>query len=101
MLRLLLLAALFCGSLSAETALVLPFFNHSKAANLDWIGESIAESVRDSLVSEGLLVLDREDRLEAYRRCSLAARPRPAHSPPPHNSQTPHPPTPTHYPHPP
>ncbi len=55
----------------AETALILPFFNHSTSANLDWIGESIAESVRDSLASEGLLVLDRDDRLEAYRRLSL------------------------------
>jgi len=69
--RFLILAA-FCGSLlHAQTAIVLPFFNHSKSANLDWIGESLAESVRDSLVSEGLLVLDRDDRLEAYRRLSL------------------------------
>jgi len=55
----------------AETALVLPFFNHSKSAGLDWIGESIAESVKDSLASGGLLVLDRDDRIEAYRRLSL------------------------------
>src|SRR5450432_4213560 len=67
-----LVLAIFVGaSLRAETALVLPFFNHSKSANLDWVGESIAESVGDSLASEGLLVLDREDRLEAYRRLSL------------------------------
>src|ERR1700674_5514092 len=69
--RLLALAVFLCSSLGAETALVLPFFNHSKSANLDWVGESIAESVGDSLASEGLLVLDREDRLEAYRRRSL------------------------------
>jgi Tfp pilus assembly protein PilF len=49
----------------------LPFANHSAAANLDWIGESIAETVGDSLASQGLLVLDREDRLEGYRRLSL------------------------------
>jgi len=69
--RLALFLVLFTGALRAETTLVLPFFNHSKSANLDWIGESIAESVRDSLASEGILVLDREDRLEAYRRLSL------------------------------
>ena len=69
--RILALAVLLCGPLRAETALVLPFFNHSKSANLDWIGESIAETVRDALSSEGLLVLDRADRLEAYRRLSL------------------------------
>ncbi len=50
---------------------MLPFFNHSKSTSLDWVGESIAESVGDSLASEGLLVLDRDDRLEAYRRLSL------------------------------
>jgi len=50
---------------------VLPFFNYSQSANLDWIGESVAETVRESLASEGVLVLGREDRLEAYRRLSL------------------------------
>jgi tetratricopeptide (TPR) repeat protein len=62
---------LFCASLRAETVLVLPFFNHSNSDNLDWIGESIAETVGDSLASEGVLVLDRVVRLEAYRRLSL------------------------------
>jgi hypothetical protein len=66
-LALILLAAPLC----AETTLVLPFFNHAKSANLDWIGESIAESVRDTLASQTLLVLDREDLLEAFRRLSL------------------------------
>src|SRR5580765_4892766 len=63
--------ALLCSSLRAETVLVLPFFNHSKSPGLDWIGESISEAVHDSLASEGLLALDREDRLEIYRRLSL------------------------------
>src|SRR3954470_1443395 len=70
MLRLLSLV-LLCVALHAETTLVLPFFNHSKSPNLDWICESIAESVSDSLASEGVLVLDRMDRLEAYRRLSV------------------------------
>ena len=69
--RILSLALLFAGALRADTALVLSFFNHATAANLDWVGESIAQSVRDSLASEGVLVLAREDRLEAYRRLSL------------------------------
>jgi tetratricopeptide (TPR) repeat protein len=60
-----------CGAVHAETVLVLPFFNHSKSPNLDWIGESIAETLHDALISEGLLALDREDRLEAYRRLNL------------------------------
>src|SRR4051812_14573177 len=71
MLRSLGVAVLLCGALYGETTLVLPFFNHSKSPNLDWIGESIAESVSDSLSCEGILVLDRVDRLEAYRRLSV------------------------------
>jgi tetratricopeptide (TPR) repeat protein len=71
MLRFFLLAVLCGGAMRAETVLAIPFFNHTSEANLNWIGESIAESVRDSLASEGLLVLDREDRMEAYRRLSL------------------------------
>jgi tetratricopeptide (TPR) repeat protein len=69
--RFLGLAVLLCGAIHAETTLVLPFFNHSKSANLDWLGESIAETVHDALASEGVLVLDRADRLEAYRRLSI------------------------------
>ena len=63
--------ALSCLPLRAQTVLVLPFFNHSKSTNLDWIGESISETVHDALSSEGLLVLDRDTRLEGYRRLSL------------------------------
>jgi len=73
MLRLAAFAMLCCGVLRAGADLVLPFFNHAKSANLDWIGESIAESVNDSLASSDQLTLDRGDRLEAYRRLSLRA----------------------------
>jgi tetratricopeptide (TPR) repeat protein len=71
MLRMLGLAIVVCASLRAETVVVLRFFNHANAAGLDWIGESVAESVQDSLASEGLLVLGREDKAEAFRRLSL------------------------------
>jgi tetratricopeptide (TPR) repeat protein len=66
-----LIAALGCGILHGGTSLVLPFFNHTNSANLDWIGESIAESIGDSLASQGLLTLGRADRIEAYNRLSL------------------------------
>ena len=59
------------GSIYAENVLVLPFFNHSKSPNLAWIGESISETVRDAIAAENVLTLDREARLEAYRRLSL------------------------------
>jgi tetratricopeptide (TPR) repeat protein len=71
MLRLLGLAIIVCASLRAETVVVLRFVNQANSASLDWIGESIAETVRDALSSEGLLVLGREARAEAYRRLSL------------------------------
>jgi tetratricopeptide (TPR) repeat protein len=55
----------------ASTYLVLPFFNLSNNSNLDWMGESLAESVREAIASEGLIALDRDDRIEAYNRLSL------------------------------
>jgi tetratricopeptide (TPR) repeat protein len=60
---------------AADTIAVLPLFNadESQASNLDWIGESVAETIHDSLSSAGLLVLAREDREEVFRR--LAIRP--------------------------
>ena len=58
-------------ALRAETVLVLPFSNQTNSANLDWIGESISEAVREALISQDILALEREDRLEAFRRLSM------------------------------
>ena len=52
----------------ADTVLVLPFFNGSGTASLDWIGESVAETVREAFASQGMIALSRDDREEAYRR---------------------------------
>ena len=64
-----------CVPALGQTVLVLPFFNQTGArnnpTNVDWIGEGISEAVRESLISEGVLALEREDRLEAFRRLSL------------------------------
>src|SRR5579884_332144 len=57
--------------LRADTYLVLPFFNDSGRANIDWIGESIADAVHDALTSASLLAVSRDDREEAYERLSL------------------------------
>ena len=59
------------GCVRADTFLVLPFFNVSKTPNLDWIGESLSETVREALAAEGIVALERVDREEAYRRLSL------------------------------
>jgi tetratricopeptide (TPR) repeat protein len=70
---LIVLAGLCLGLLPARAAtyLVLPFFNLSKNPNLNWMGESLAESVREALSSEGLMALDRDERIEAFNRLSL------------------------------
>src|SRR5690242_1951126 len=71
MFRVVWLSVFCCAGLLGETVVVLPFFNHATQANLDWVGEIISESIRNALASEGVLVLDRAERLEAYRRLSL------------------------------
>ena len=66
-----LLLAFQCHA--ADTVAVIPLFNlnQANAANLDWIGESVAETVREALSSSGMLALAREDREEVYRRMSV------------------------------
>ncbi len=55
----------------AESYVVLPFFNTSHDASINWIGESIAETVGDALASDGLVTIGREDRAEAYQRLGM------------------------------
>jgi len=62
---------LLVPSARAENCLVIPFFNLSNNTNLDWIGESLAETAREDLSAEGLVTLDRDARLEAFRRLSV------------------------------
>ncbi|HEV8146600.1 MAG TPA: tetratricopeptide repeat protein [Bryobacteraceae bacterium] len=67
-------AALVCAAMqiaTAQTAAVIPFFNPSPSRNLDWIGESIAEVIREALGSRGVLTLDRSDLREASDRLGL------------------------------
>ncbi len=63
--------SLFLAAARADTYLVLPFFNLTKNANLNWLGESVAETLGEALGSEGLIVLNRDDRVEAYRRLGI------------------------------
>ncbi len=58
---------------AADTIAILPLFNlnEAKSTNLDWIGESVAETIHESLSSAGLLVLAREDREEVYHRLAI------------------------------
>ncbi len=64
------------ASLFADTAAVLPFANRTAVINpaqasLDWIGESIAETVRDAIGARGAVTLSREEIAEAYRQLNL------------------------------
>ncbi len=58
---------------AADVCLVAPFANRSGNAELDWIGESLSETIRDALRREGLAAVKREEREEARRR--LTSRP--------------------------
>lgn len=55
----------------ADTVVVLPMFNLSKQVPLDWVGESIAETVREALAAEGMLVLPRDERQQAFQRLGI------------------------------
>ena len=75
----LLLACAGSLAVRAETAAVLPFANISHGspasiANLDWIGESIAGTLRDALGLRGVVTLERDDMAQAYRRLNLRER---------------------------
>ena len=65
------LLAISAALVRADTYLVLPFFNESGNANLNWIGESIADTIHDAVASQGLMVISRDDREETYQRLSL------------------------------
>src|SRR5579863_3070276 len=77
MLRLAFFLLMFqTASLFADTAAVLPFANRTAVtdpaqASLDWIGESIAETVRDAIGARGVVTLSRTEIDEAYHQLNL------------------------------
>jgi tetratricopeptide (TPR) repeat protein len=56
---------------SSNTILVIPFNNDGQAADLSWIGESVAETLTSEMGAAGQIVLDREARMEGDRRLGL------------------------------
>src|SRR5258708_40334307 len=62
---------LLAGMAQTDTYLVPAFFNASRNAGLDWVGESISETMRETLASEGMVSIAREDRVEAFHRLSI------------------------------
>jgi tetratricopeptide (TPR) repeat protein len=73
-------SASLAGGVSIDSCAVLPFANAAKhgasatnsaASNVDWLGLSIAETLRDALELRGLVTLSRGDLQEAYHRLGL------------------------------
>ncbi len=74
----LLAVCLSASALHAGSAAVLSFANVSEASvpnadNLDWIGESIAETVREALGAHGVVTATRDDVEDAYGDLHLRA----------------------------
>lgn len=56
---------------SAQTIVVLPFENASKAPGLEWISESFPEVLGQRLASAALYAVSREDRAYAFDRAGI------------------------------
>ena len=71
--RLLFFVAILTPLLPASTAsiLVIPFNNETPAADLNWIGESVSETIMTELSAAGQIVLDRDAREEGYKRLGV------------------------------
>jgi Tfp pilus assembly protein PilF/TolB-like protein len=66
-------APIFIFAQVGDTALVLPFENHSSAPGLDWIGEAFPEVLNQRLVTPNLFLVNRADRLYAFDRLGIPA----------------------------
>ena len=55
----------------SATVLVLQFHNNSQYTDLNWVGESIAETLRTEFSAANEIVLDRDSRAEGMRRLAL------------------------------
>jgi tetratricopeptide (TPR) repeat protein len=65
------LLGLAAPAATAETVLILPFFNLSKSNSIDWIGDSISETILETLAAEGRVVVPPETRDEMLRRMNV------------------------------
>lgn len=65
------LPLLFANLAPAATVLVLQFHNSSRFPDLNWVGESVAETTRVELGAAGEIVLARDSRTEGLRRLGL------------------------------
>jgi len=69
---LLFVSSLWAAQLAqSATVLVLQFHNNSQYTDLNWVGESIADTLRTEFSAANQIVLDRDSRAEGMRRLSL------------------------------
>src|SRR5262249_33072447 len=78
---LLTIGVLGCGAAlsPAQSVAVIPFANGSsltqlEASNMDWIGESIAETLREGFASRGLISLERNSIEDAFKQLRIKSR---------------------------
>lgn len=69
--RLLFLTCLGALGLVARSVVVLPLVAKSDSPKYSWIGESVPEVLTEILSGHGIFILDREQRLKAYRTLSI------------------------------
>ena len=70
-LLILLFFSLTAPAAFSATVLVLEFHNSSQYSDLDWVGESISEKLKDEFSGQNQIVFGRESRAEALNRLSL------------------------------
>lgn len=73
LLALLLFVSATALTLPAQEFLFVPFVNKTGVSGLDWIGESTSETLREVFVSNGLPVVERDEREEAAQKLHAAA----------------------------
>lgn len=67
----LILSLGFASLCGGATVLVLQFHNSSQYSDLNWVGESVSETLGQELSAQNYIVFGRESRAEALRRLSL------------------------------
>lgn len=55
----------------SETILILPFFNLSPAKNVDWIGDSLSETIQEVLARQGELTVPRAQRERMFEELGI------------------------------
>ncbi len=70
-LTLILLFAVAVRIAPASSVVVLPLITNADQDKYSWIGESVPEVLTELLATHGIFILDREQRLRAYRSLSI------------------------------